>query len=97
MNLSEMRAQPDQSNNLSKANFFDWKEAGTMGAKVRPYGKWIRRFLHFINVTKANGDSVTAVVPCINFDYSTSVVTPIDGRCPLDEVYHAQLKGETSN
>ena len=97
MNLSEMRAQPDQSNNLSKANFFDWKEAGTMGAKVRPYGKWIRRFLHFINVTKANGDSVTAVVPCINFDYSTSVVTPIDGGCPLDEVYHAQLKGETRN
>ena len=97
MNLSEMRAQPDQSNNLSKANFFDWKEAGTMGAKVRAYGKWIRRFLHFIQVSKANGDTITAVVPCINFDYSSSVVVPIEGGCPLDEVYDAQLKGETSN
>ena len=97
MNLSDMRAQPDQSNNLSKANFFDWKEAGTLGAKVRPYGKWIRRYLHFVTVNKANGDSVIAVVPCINFDYTAKVVVPIDNGCPLDEVHEAQLKGETSN
>ena len=69
MNLSDMRAQPEQSNNLSKANFFDWKEAGTLGAKVRPYGKWIRRYLHFVTVNKANGYNVIDVVPSINFDH----------------------------
>ena len=99
MNLSEMRAQPDAKlTNLSKANFFDWKEAGTMGSKVRPFGKWIRRYLHFVRVTKLNGDEITTVIPCINFNYDSSIVTPIgESSCPLDEVYDAQIKGETSN
>ena len=90
MNLSEMRAQPDAKlSNLSKANFFDWKEAGTMGSKVRPFGQWVRRYLHFVRVYKQNGEEITTVVPCINFD-------PDQAVCPIDEVYDLQIKGETS-
>ena len=59
MNLSDMRSQPDaKMNNLSKANFFDWKDAGTMGSKVRPFGQWVRRYLHFIRVYKKNGEEI---------------------------------------
>ena len=98
MNLSDMRTQPDAKSNLTKANFFDWKEAGTMGSKVRPYGKWIRRYLHFVRVTKLNGDVITTVIPCINFDYNQPIVLPTEESvCPLDEVYDAQINGEESN
>ena len=101
MNLSEMRSQPDvKLSSISKANFFDWKEAGTMGSKVRPFGQWVRRYLHFIRVYKKNGEEITTVVTCINFDYDQAIVTPHsieDADCPIDEVYDAQLKGETSN
>lgn len=101
MNLSEMRSQPDAKlNSISKANFFDWKEAGTMGSKVRPFGQWVRRYLHFVRVYKQNGEEITTVIPCINFDYDQAIVTPNsieDADCPIDEVYDAQLKGETSD
>ena len=96
MKLSDMRSQPDASSNFTKANFFDWKEAGSLGAKVRAYGKWVRRYLHFIRVDRANGTSQIVVMPCINFDYTSQVVVPMDNGCPLDEVHEAQLKGETS-
>ena len=100
MNLAEMRAQPDaKGSNLSKANFFDWKEAGTMGSKVRPFGQWVRRYLHFVRVYKQNGEEITTVVPCINFDYDQAIVTPKSpdqAVCPIDEVYDLQIKGETS-
>ena len=101
MNLSDMRSQPDaKMNNLSKANFFDWKDAGTMGSKVRPFGQWVRRYLHFIRVYKKNGEEITTVVPCINFDYDQAIVlphSPDEAICPIDEVYELQLKGETSD
>ena len=100
MNLSEMRAQPDAKlTNLSKANFFDWKEAGTMGSKVRPFGQWVRRYLHFVRVYKQNGEEITTVIPCINFDYDQAIVvpqSPDQAVCPIDEVYDLQIKGETS-
>ena len=95
MNLIDMRPQPEFKSNISKADFFDWKEAGTMGSKVRPFGGWIRRHLHFVRLTKVNGEEITVVVPCINFDYEQQVIVLFDEKtCPLDEVYEAQLKGE---
>ena len=99
MNLSDMRPQPENKSNLSKANFFDWKEAGTMGSKVRPFGQWVRRYLHFVRVYKQNGEEITTVIPCINFDYDQAIVvpqSPDQAVCPIDEVYDLQIKGETS-
>lgn len=94
MKLTEMRPQPEANTNLSSANFFIWKEAGSMGIPVRPFGDFVRRYLHFVNVNKADGSKIITPIPCINFDYSADAVTPDPNGCPLDEVYESQLEGK---
>ena len=74
-------------------NFFNWKDAGSDGTPVRPFGSFVRRYLHFVVVEKADGNKITTPIPCINFDYLAPEVTPRFDNCPLDEVYEAQLIG----
>ncbi len=95
MKLTDMRPQPEINTNLSSANFFIWKEAGSQGIPVRPFGDFVRRYLHFVNVEKADGQKIITPIPCINFDYTADAVTPDPNGCPLDEVYEAQLEGKT--
>jgi len=97
MKLTDMRPQPESNTSLSSANFFIWKEAGSMGVPVRPFGDFVRRYLHFVNVNKADGSKIITPIPCINFDYNSSEVTPDPNGCPLDEVYEAQLEGKSHN
>ena len=68
MKLTQMRPQPENSNSLSSANFFNWKEAGSQGIPIRAFGDFVRRYLHFVTVTKADGTQVKRPISCINFD-----------------------------
>jgi hypothetical protein len=95
MKLTEMRPQPETNTNLSSANFFSWKDAGSMGVPVRPFGEFVRRYIHFVNITKEDGTKIITPIPCINFNYEASEVIPNPNDCPLDEVYEAQLEGKT--
>ena len=88
MKLGQLKAE--NTGSLPKANFIDWKK----NPRVRLVGDIVRRQLHFIEVEKTTGTSVTIVIPCINYDYSGSTILRIDGKCPIDEVYDLQLKGE---
>ena len=95
MKLTQMRPQPENnSSNLSSANFFNWKEAGSLGVPIRPFGDFVRRYLHFVTVTKADGQQVIRPISCIDFDYNSPEVVPQKNNCPLDEVYELQLEGK---
>ena len=95
MKLTQMRPQPENSNSLSSANFFNWKEAGSQGIPIRAFGDFVRRYLHFVTVTKADGTQVKRPISCINFDYNSPEVVVQNNNCPLDEVYDLQLEGKT--
>ena len=95
MKLTEMRPQPENNTTtLSSANFFNWKEAGSLGVPIRPFGDFVRRYLHFVTVTKADGQQVFRPISCIDFDYNSPEVIPQKNDCPLDEVYELQLEGK---
>lgn len=84
-------ANATEMSSSGRVSYVKFNKEGT--TVVRLVGIPYRRFVHYVDVEKADGDKQRKMVICSNYDYesSTDLVPNTTANCILDEVYDGQM------